>query len=108
MSDATPTCSKCKTPMAPVPRSAVRLKVLASIKINITRNTHAVAEELGMSNYQTTTLLYNMQKSGLIRRVCKGLPGRRGYPPLSMFRRTTTTDVGPEDRADMNMDRTEF
>ena len=59
--------------------------VIESLKKNITRNTHCMAQELRMSVYHTTSLLHYMQKRGLIRKVCQGLCGKRGYPALWMM-----------------------
>ena len=59
--------------------------IVAEIKKHTARNTHALAEVLGEAPWRTSARCCSLAKRGKIRCVCKGRPGRNGYPALWMM-----------------------
>jgi hypothetical protein len=57
-------------------------QLLAELKRHTTRSTHQLAKAIGKSVYLTTTYCHGMMRSGHIRRVSKGKPGKGGWPAV--------------------------
>lgn len=62
-----------------------RSTVIRSLWKHGTRNTHALAKELGKPVNHTTALLFGFMKRGVIQKAASGRRGRKGYPPVWML-----------------------